>query len=72
VSLGGAFLSAHPKEGEAPDMKGSVIVLNAPTKEEVISILEGDIYTKSGVWDVSNAQIMPFKTAIRSSMGTAA
>jgi hypothetical protein len=68
--LGGAFLSEHPKEGQAPDMKGSVLVLLENSREDVIEKLNADVYSKSGVWDVANAQILPFKTAIRSPQGT--
>jgi len=71
VPLGGAWLAEQPKEGETPQMLGSALIVVAATKEEVIERLKNDIYTKSGVWDVDNAQIWPFKTAVRSSLSGA-
>jgi hypothetical protein len=40
-------------------MNGSALVVKADSVEEVRALLEGDIYAKSGVWDVSKAQILP-------------
>ncbi|KAF2663768.1 hypothetical protein BT63DRAFT_460892 [Microthyrium microscopicum] len=68
VPMGGAYLAEPPKEGETPKMLGSAMVFLASSKEEVVERLRGDIYTTSGVWDVDNAQIWPFKTAIRSGL----
>jgi hypothetical protein len=66
--LGGAYMSAPPKEGETPPMIGSALIAVAETKEEVIEKLKKDIYATSGVWDVDNAQIWPFKSALRSGL----
>jgi len=66
VVLGGAMLSRQPKEGEQPDMLGSVMIVKADSEEEVKEMLENDIYAKGGAWDVQNANIWNFKTALRS------
>jgi len=68
IAFGGATLSKHPAEGETPDMTGSVMLVKAETKEEVIELLESDVYTKQGAWDVDNATITAFKTAIRTAL----
>lgn len=46
------------KEGE---LCGSVLFINADSEDEIRSILDQDIYTKSGVWDTVNASIHPIK-----------
>lgn len=45
-----------PQNDEPSSLKfaGSSVVLQAESREQVIEILKGDIYTKSGVWDVAN------------------
>ena len=55
----GAMLAAHPAEGEVPTFKGSSMLVLADNEAEVRAILENDIYSKSGVWDLENAQIIP-------------
>ena len=66
VVLGGATLSKQPAPGEAPDMTGSFMVIKAESEEKVREALENDPYTKGGAWDVKNAKIYPFRTAVRS------
>ena len=68
VVLGGSFMSDVPKEGETPPMIGSALLVVASTKEEVLELLKNDIYTKSGVWDMNNVQIWPFRSAVRSGL----
>ncbi|KAJ5281490.1 hypothetical protein N7478_006862 [Penicillium angulare] len=68
LAFGGAMLAAHPAEGEVPTFKGSSMLVLAENEAEVRTILENDIYSKSGVWDLENAQIIPFKSAIRQSL----
>ena len=62
---GGAWFSEHPQPGKTADMLGSVMIVCADTKEEVLELLEKDIYTQSKVWNLSKVQIWPFKSAIR-------
>ena len=45
-------------------MKASAVVVTAASEAEVKAILEADVYGKSGVWDVANAQIMPVSNKI--------
>ena len=66
IVMGGAMLAKQPKEGEQPEMLGSVMVVKADSEEEVKEMLENDIYAKGGAWDVQNAKIWNFKTALRS------
>ena len=61
--FGGAMLSKQPKEGEQPDMTGSVMIVKADSEQEVKDMLENDVYAKAGAWDVQNAKIWNFKTA---------
>lgn len=64
MPFGGAMLESHVADGEIPNFKGSVLLVRAASSEEAREILEKDIYVKSGVWDMSKAQIIPFKTAL--------
>jgi hypothetical protein len=41
--------------------KGSVLIVEADSREEIIEALKKDIYYKSGVWDVDGAKITPMK-----------
>ncbi|KAF2722535.1 YCII-related domain protein [Polychaeton citri CBS 116435] len=65
VVFGGATLDEPIKEGEPPKINGSIMLACADTKEEALELIKEDIYTKSGVWDLDNLQIFPFKSAIR-------
>ena len=55
------MLESHPAEGETPAFKGSMMLALASDEAEVRAILENDIYTRSGVWDLSKAQIIPVR-----------
>ncbi|KAJ5787268.1 hypothetical protein N7457_002258 [Penicillium paradoxum] len=68
LALGGAMLNSHPAEGETPSFKGSVMLVVGDSEAEVRDILNKDIYTTSGVWDMENAQIIPFKSALREAL----
>jgi hypothetical protein len=56
------------KEGEAPKMTGSAMLIGAKTREEVIERLQKDVYVTGGVWDMSKVQIIPFKSALRKAL----
>ncbi|KAA8896532.1 hypothetical protein TRICI_006875 [Trichomonascus ciferrii] len=45
---------AHDKD---QNLCGSMLTIEAESKEKVIEILKQDVYYTSGVWDVDNAQI---------------
>ncbi|KAJ5229642.1 hypothetical protein N7489_010350 [Penicillium chrysogenum] len=64
----GAMLNAHPADGEAPSFKGSMMLAVAENEAQVLELLNNDIYTTSGVWDMENAQIIPFKSAVREAL----
>ena len=68
VVFGGATLSGQPKEGEAPDMTGSVMLIKADSQDELVKFLENDEYVKGGAWDIKNAKITPFRCAVRTAM----
>ncbi|KAH8428790.1 uncharacterized protein LDX57_006470 [Aspergillus melleus] len=59
------MFDSHPTEGKPPSFKGSAIMYLAESKEAAIELIKKDIYTVSGVWDVENAQVIPFKSAVR-------
>ncbi|KAJ5474970.1 hypothetical protein N7539_008036 [Penicillium diatomitis] len=65
IVAGGAMLESHPAEGEPLKFKGSMMLAVAESEADVRKLLENDIYTRSGVWDLANAQIIPFKSAVR-------
>ncbi|GAB1315184.1 hypothetical protein MFIFM68171_05394 [Madurella fahalii] len=65
--MGGAVLNEVP-QGDDPSkfsFAGSTIVVVAESREEIKEILKKDIYAKSGVWDVENAQMWPLLCAFR-------
>jgi len=39
------------------DFAGSMLVMVAETKEEIVTTLKNDIYGTSGVWDVDNVSL---------------
>ncbi|KAL4889051.1 YCII-related domain protein [Aspergillus ambiguus] len=65
VVVGGAMFDEHPAEGETPSFKGSMLMVVAESKEAAMELIRNDIYSKSGVWDLENCQIIPFKSAAR-------
>lgn len=68
VVFGGATLDEQPAVDGTPAMNGSVMLFKADTEEEVRSLIENDDYAKADVWDVANAKIMPFRSAIRTAL----
>lgn len=56
LQLGGAYLD---EEGE---MRGSVLLLEADSVQEVRDLLEADIYRREGVWE--SFEIRPFVRAV--------
>ncbi|KAM0138412.1 hypothetical protein ACHAO1_003443 [Botrytis cinerea] len=65
ILFGGAFFDDLPPDGEAPRVKGTVLLTYAESKEKVLEQLRQDEYTKSGVWDWDKVQVYGFKTALR-------
>ncbi|RFU77219.1 dimeric alpha-beta barrel [Trichoderma arundinaceum] len=67
LKMGGGLLNEVPEDDDANkfDFAGSIMVLLADSKEEVLEKLRGDIYTRAGVWDLEKAQIYPFKLGFR-------
>lgn len=67
-TFGGAFSDDHPPAGEAPNVKGSVMLAYADSKEQVLEELKKDVYCTSGVWDWDKVQIYAFRSALRRGM----
>ncbi|KAK3680620.1 hypothetical protein B0T22DRAFT_445638 [Podospora appendiculata] len=69
--MGGAVLDEVPADDEPTSLKmsGSTIIIVAESKEEILKVLRDDVYAKSGVWDVDNAQMWPLKCAFRIPVG---
>ncbi|KAG2420649.1 hypothetical protein HFD88_000262 [Aspergillus terreus] len=65
VVVGGAMFDEHPAAGQTPSFKGSMLMVVAESKEEVMELIRKDIYSTSGVWDLENCQVIPFKSAVR-------
>ncbi|KAL8352001.1 hypothetical protein RB601_002362 [Gaeumannomyces tritici] len=70
LKMGGALLEEIPADDEPSSLKinGSTLVVEATSKEEIMEILKGDVYTREGVWDLEKVQMWPFKCALRSAM----
>ena len=66
--FGGATLSEQPTSDGPPPMTGSVLLVKADTKEEVLATLRDDPYTKNGTWDLENATITAFKCVLRTAL----
>lgn len=67
--FGGAFFDADDvptsDNSKGPQIKGTVLLAYAESKEEVLEQLKRDVYTESGVWNWEKVQIWGFKTAVR-------
>jgi uncharacterized protein YciI len=61
------MLESHSTEG-TPSFKGSAMLLMAESEEQARELLKKDIYVRSGVWDLEKAQIIPFKSAVRTAL----
>ncbi|KAK2598270.1 hypothetical protein N8I77_011694 [Diaporthe amygdali] len=65
LPAGGAIFEKHPVDGESALFKGSVVVYAAESIEQVREIIQNDVYSKSGVWDLDRVQIIPYVPAVR-------
>ncbi|AEO63604.1 2dfd283c-f207-4328-bbd7-303f58aaccb9 [Thermothielavioides terrestris] len=65
--MGGAILNEVPTSADPSTFSfaGSTIVMLASSREEIKEVLRQDVYGKSGVWDVENAQMWPLLCAFR-------
>ena len=64
-SLPGPVFRRHVAAGEKRPFKGSVMVLNDTTKENIWKKLATDVYVTENIWDLEKAQIIPFQTVLR-------
>ena len=54
----GAMLDSHPEQAKEVPFRRNMIIYTGETIEEIRGLIKEDIYAKSGVWDVDNAQII--------------
>ncbi|KAH9205633.1 hypothetical protein DL95DRAFT_397467 [Leptodontidium sp. 2 PMI_412] len=64
VSWAGPVFKEHVSQGIRPFI-GSVMVVNAESREKVQETLKNDIFVKEGIWDWAGVKILPFKTTVR-------
>lgn len=57
MTFGGATLEEPVQEGSPVKANGSAMLVQAATREEALKVVEGDVYVKSGVWDLSKVRI---------------
>jgi hypothetical protein len=50
--FGGAMLDNVPQEGSPLEIRGSVMLAVASSKEEVLEKIKKDVYAAEGVWDM--------------------
>lgn len=55
------MLHEHLKEGETPKFKGSIMMLQVETREEVLDIIKSDKYVENDVWDLEKVSGIMFK-----------
>lgn len=67
---GGGFADEHPADGEPFDFKGSIITFRLPTKADVQKLLDTDVYTETGVWDLPKAKIYPVSEILKTPFGS--
>ncbi|KAL6940653.1 hypothetical protein ACO0QE_004565 [Hanseniaspora vineae] len=65
LTSAGAIYKGLNAEGKPEGFAGSVVSVNADSKEEVIAFLKKDPYHINGVWDTENALIYPYGVAKR-------
>ncbi|EWC45860.1 hypothetical protein DRE_04867 [Drechslerella stenobrocha 248] len=68
INFGGIMLHEHMVDGEKPKFKGSIMLLQVPTKEDVLEIIKSDIYVENDVWDLEKMEIHPFRSALRKAL----
>ncbi|CCH46840.1 hypothetical protein BN7_6441 [Wickerhamomyces ciferrii] len=61
----GAIFHEIPEDDKPKKFAGSSLNVVANSREEVIEILNQDIFAKEGIWDVENALIYPYGVAKR-------
>ncbi|KAI9664093.1 MAG: hypothetical protein M1821_007584 [Bathelium mastoideum] len=62
--LGGAYFHPQEEAGAPLQIRGSMLIACAESKEEVVEVLKRDVFTTSGVWDWNKVEIYPFRTAL--------
>jgi len=55
--MGGATLDEPVQDGQQMKSNGSAMLIAADTREEAMKLVESDVYTKHGVWDLSKVGV---------------
>ncbi|KAJ7319108.1 hypothetical protein DFH08DRAFT_754595 [Mycena albidolilacea] len=63
IRVGGGLLTPESLTGGDKKLIGSAMIYEAESLEAVRSVIEGDIYYTSGVWDPERLVILPFVAA---------
>jgi uncharacterized protein YciI len=63
ITFAGGILASPTIDGDNKEMTVTLFIVTVDTEEEARRILENDIYSTSGIWDVKGAQIFPFMTS---------
>lgn len=58
ITLGGATLDEQPREGQPMKINGSAMLVSADSKEDVMKLVESDVYYESRVWDPSKVSTL--------------
>ncbi|CAB4253752.1 similar to hypothetical protein KNAG_0C04880 [Kazachstania naganishii CBS 8797] [Maudiozyma barnettii] len=61
----GAIFNEPTTPGGERTFAGSHLQVVAPTKEEALNIVKGDIFAREGIWDMDNIIIYQFGCAVR-------
>ncbi|THH20526.1 hypothetical protein EUX98_g8560 [Antrodiella citrinella] len=61
--LGGAMLQEGSELTDQPKMRGSLLVYEAASIDDVWRLIKQDIYYTGGVWDKERLEITPFRPA---------
>lgn len=50
-------MDAHPENGQAPHMNGTMMVMEVESVEKVRELIAKDPYATHGVWDIENVSV---------------
>ncbi|KAF5010934.1 hypothetical protein FDECE_2897 [Fusarium decemcellulare] len=65
ITFAGGVLSEPTLDGDNKGMTMTIITVNAENEAEARKVVEEDVYSSQGVWDIGKMQIFAFKTGIR-------
>ncbi|KAH8811528.1 hypothetical protein F5884DRAFT_278919 [Xylogone sp. PMI_703] len=65
VSWAGPLFERHVDNHMQRPFKGSVMVVNEYNKDGFMEKIQSDVYVQERVWDLDNAEFIPFRTLMR-------